>query len=103
MAVFDTAHRDLYVACTGDSRAVAGVWEKSPDGKGQWRVEVLSEDQTGRNPNELKRYNFRRRSTSRIQTYPSKKAAIGTSPRRGRLCRTLWPDIRWIRAFASFR
>ncbi|KAG6903410.1 hypothetical protein C0995_005433 [Termitomyces sp. Mi166 len=55
MAVFDTAHRDLYVACTGDSRAVAGVWEKTPDGKGQWRVEVLSEDQTGRNPNELRR------------------------------------------------
>lgn len=56
MAVFDTAHRDLYIACTGDCRAVAGVWEKTADGKGQWRVEVLSEDQTGRNPNELKRY-----------------------------------------------
>lgn len=55
MAVFDTAHRDLYIACTGDSRAVAGVWEKSTDGNGRWRVEVLSEDQTGRNPNELKR------------------------------------------------
>lgn len=58
MAVFDTAHRDLYVACTGDSRAVAGVWEKTADGQGQWRVEVLSEDQTGRNPNELKRQIF---------------------------------------------
>lgn len=55
MAVFDTAHRDLYIACTGDSRAVAGVWEKPADGSGHWRVEVLSEDQTGRNPNELKR------------------------------------------------
>jgi len=55
MAVFDTAHRDLYVACTGDSRAVAGVWEKTVDGAGHWRVEVLTEDQTGRNPNELKR------------------------------------------------
>ncbi|KAG6880153.1 hypothetical protein C0992_004605 [Termitomyces sp. T32_za158] len=42
-------------AISGDSRAVAGVWEKTPDGKGQWRVEVLTEDQTGRNPNELKR------------------------------------------------
>lgn len=58
MAVFDTAHRDLYVACTGDSRAVAGVWEPTEDGKGQWRIEVLSEDQTGRNPNEAKRYVF---------------------------------------------
>lgn len=56
MAVLDTSHRDLYVACTGDSRAVAGIWEAQEDGKGSWRVEVLSEDQTGRNPNELKRF-----------------------------------------------
>ncbi|KAH7930669.1 protein serine/threonine phosphatase 2C [Leucogyrophana mollusca] len=55
MAVFDTAHRDLYVACTGDSRAVAGIWEETAEGQGSWRVEVLSEDQTGRNPTELKR------------------------------------------------
>ncbi|KAH9948406.1 protein serine/threonine phosphatase 2C [Amylocystis lapponica] len=46
MAMFDTAHRNLYVACTGDSLCY---------GQGTWRVEVLSEDQTGRNPNELKR------------------------------------------------
>lgn len=56
MAVLDTAHRDLYVACTGDSRAVAGVWEENENGQGSWRVEVLSEDQTGRNPNELRRF-----------------------------------------------
>jgi pyruvate dehydrogenase phosphatase len=56
MAVLDPAHHDLYVACTGDSRAVAGIWEESDDGQGSWRVEVLSEDQTGRNPNELKRF-----------------------------------------------
>ncbi|KAF9441687.1 protein serine/threonine phosphatase 2C [Macrolepiota fuliginosa MF-IS2] len=55
MAVLDTAHEDLYVACTGDSRAVAGIWEPTEDGKGQWRIEVLSEDQTGRNPNEAER------------------------------------------------
>lgn len=55
MAVVDTAHQDLYVACTGDSRAVAGVWEPTEDGKGQWRIEVLSEDQTGRNPKEVER------------------------------------------------
>ena len=56
MAILDTAHRDLYVACTGDSRAVAGIWDESENGQGSWRVEVLSEDQTGRNPNELKRF-----------------------------------------------
>lgn len=55
MALLDTARRDLYVACTGDCRAVAGYWDESEDGTGTWRVEVLSEDQTGRNPNELKR------------------------------------------------
>lgn len=53
--MFDTAHRNLYVALTGDSRAVAGVWEQTPDGAGFWRVDVLTEDQTGRNPSELRR------------------------------------------------
>ncbi|KAJ7930020.1 phosphatase 2C-like domain-containing protein [Mycena leptocephala] len=57
LALLDTAHRNLYVACTGDSRAVAGVWEPddAAEGKGRWRVEVLSEDQTGRNPAEAAR------------------------------------------------
>jgi pyruvate dehydrogenase phosphatase len=58
LAVIDTAHKNLYVACTGDSRAVAGVWEEGPDGNGKWRVEVLSEDQTGRNENEVARSAF---------------------------------------------
>ncbi|KAJ8473914.1 hypothetical protein ONZ45_g16126 [Pleurotus djamor] len=57
LALFDTAHKNLYVACTGDSRAVAGVWEPSEGEKGSWRVEVLSEDQTGRNPSEKQRVN----------------------------------------------
>ena len=55
MALLDPSRQDLYVACTGDSRAVAGIWEESEDGTGKWRVEVLTEDQTGRNPNEIKR------------------------------------------------
>ena len=55
MALLDPARRDLFVACTGDSRAVAGIWEENGDGTGKWRVEVLTEDQTGRNPNEAKR------------------------------------------------
>jgi pyruvate dehydrogenase phosphatase len=58
MAVLDTAHRNLYVACTGDCRAVAGIWEEGEDGQGNWRVEALSEDQTGRNPKELKRFDI---------------------------------------------
>jgi pyruvate dehydrogenase phosphatase len=55
MALIDPLQRDLYVACTGDSRAVAGIWEENDDGTGKWRVEVLTEDQTGRNENEAKR------------------------------------------------
>ncbi|KAF9506120.1 hypothetical protein BS47DRAFT_1429948 [Hydnum rufescens UP504] len=56
LAMLDTARRNMYVACTGDSRAVAGYWEEPSDGSpGYWRAEVLTEDQTGRNPNELKR------------------------------------------------
>lgn len=55
LAILDTARRNLYVACTGDCRAVAGIWEEGPDGTGSWKVEVLSEDQTGRNEKEAAR------------------------------------------------
>lgn len=55
LAFVDTANEKLYVANTGDSRAVAGFWDERADGTGQWRMEVLSEDQTGRNPKEFLR------------------------------------------------
>ncbi|KAG8736214.1 hypothetical protein FRC10_009563 [Ceratobasidium sp. 414] len=55
LALIDTARRDLHVAVTGDSRAVAGYWEEDASGEGKWRVEVLTEDQTGRNINEYQR------------------------------------------------
>jgi pyruvate dehydrogenase phosphatase len=55
LALIDTVHRNVYVACTGDARAVAGIWEEQPDGQGHWRVEVLTEDQTGLNPDEIQR------------------------------------------------
>ena len=47
----DAEAGDLYVASTGDCRAVAG-WEKD----GVWRCDVLSEDQMGENPREIERY-----------------------------------------------
>ena len=56
MALFDTAHDDLYVAVTGDCRAVSGSYKPTADGKGKWHVDVLTEDQTAKNPNEVKRY-----------------------------------------------
>ncbi|KAJ7579389.1 hypothetical protein C8J56DRAFT_796119, partial [Mycena floridula] len=50
LAIFDTAHRNLYY-----SHTVAGVWEPFPNGTGAWGVDVLTEDQTRQNPKELER------------------------------------------------
>ncbi|GAA5949303.1 hypothetical protein JCM21900_005598 [Sporobolomyces salmonicolor] len=55
LAFLDAGRNKLHVACTGDSRAVMGVWQPDGKGGGKWRVDALSEDQTGRNPNEVKR------------------------------------------------
>lgn len=52
MVYVDSARRDLYVACTGDSRAVAGYWDERTQ---RWEIEALSVDQTGRNPDEVRR------------------------------------------------
>jgi pyruvate dehydrogenase phosphatase len=49
-ALVDAEAGNLYVASTGDCRAVAG-WEKD----GVWRCDVLSEDQMGENPREVER------------------------------------------------
>ncbi|GAA6064354.1 hypothetical protein JCM10212_001835 [Sporobolomyces blumeae] len=68
LAFLDAGRNKLHVACTGDSRAVMGVWY--PDDKadrgtvagrrdgtvgGRWKVEPLSEDQTGKNLREVER------------------------------------------------
>ena len=104
--MLDTSNRNMYVACTGDSRAVAGVYEETEDGKGVWRVEVLTEDQTGRNPNELKRYNLlNMRMTIRIFTmsdrlqseHPADEADVVV--RNGRILGGLEPS----RAFGDAR
>jgi len=50
-AVVDAENDDLFVALTGDCRAVAG-WQ---DVNGTWRCDVLSEDQMGENPKEVER------------------------------------------------
>lgn len=52
MTYIDSARGDMYTACTGDSRAIAGYWKPK---EGRWEVEELSEDQTGRNLKEVKR------------------------------------------------
>ncbi|SCZ91798.1 BZ3500_MvSof-1268-A1-R1_Chr5-3g08143 [Microbotryum saponariae] len=56
LCFLDAGRNKLHVACTGDSRAVMGTWEPAQSGGGgKWRAEVLSDDQTGRNPKEVKR------------------------------------------------
>ena len=49
--VIDAENDDLYVSGTGDCRAVAG-WR---DQDGNWRCDVLTEDQMGENPKEVER------------------------------------------------
>ncbi|KAG0315842.1 hypothetical protein BGZ97_007750 [Linnemannia gamsii] len=57
MAYIDVKQKDLYVACTGDSRAVMGVREPSAASKSGhiWKAVPLSFDQTGRNRWEVRR------------------------------------------------
>lgn len=55
MAYVDAKEKDLYVACTGDSRAVMGVYEPSAKGGHRWKAVPLSFDQTGRNRWEVRR------------------------------------------------
>lgn len=51
-ALFDTSSSNLYVALAGDSRAVMGTFDPETQ---KWTVDVLSEDQTGRNMKEVER------------------------------------------------
>lgn len=44
----------LHVACTGDSRGVMGTYVEA----GKWRVDALSQDQTGKNLVEVQRCAF---------------------------------------------
>jgi pyruvate dehydrogenase phosphatase len=51
LSYLDTARNKLHVACTGDSRAIMGTLQAD----GKWKVQVLSEDQTGRSAKEVAR------------------------------------------------
>ncbi|TIB38739.1 hypothetical protein E3P86_01476 [Wallemia ichthyophaga] len=50
MAYIDEIRQDLYIAVTGDSRAIAGYYDN-----GKWFVDVLSVDQTAKSKSEIKR------------------------------------------------
>jgi serine/threonine protein phosphatase PrpC len=83
----DEEREELYVASTGDCRAVAGYWVQGQAGKGgKWRCEVLTEDQMGKNPNEVKRWvcsggapGHRRRSNTSLTSLLSSQVAGRTS------------------------
>ncbi|CAG8576588.1 5394_t:CDS:2 [Acaulospora colombiana] len=64
LAYIETATNDLYIACTGDSRAIMGV----KDSTGEWKALQLSEDQTGRNENEVSRLSEEHPGESNIIT-----------------------------------
>ncbi|KAJ9049511.1 hypothetical protein DSO57_1023639 [Entomophthora muscae] len=51
LAAVDIVNKNLFVACTGDSRAVLGSLQEN----GRWIAIPLSKDQTARNPKELSR------------------------------------------------
>jgi pyruvate dehydrogenase phosphatase len=51
-AIVDSRAGILYLANLGDSRAVAGWYNKDTT---EWRCDVLSEDASAKNPKEVKR------------------------------------------------
>ena len=75
----DSARQDVYVACTGDSRAVAGYWDEA---SGKWEVEALSVDQTGRNPDEVKRMKSEHPSSESDQVIMRGRVLGGLEPTR---------------------
>ncbi|CAG7848522.1 [Pyruvate dehydrogenase [acetyl-transferring]]-phosphatase 1, mitochondrial Short=PDP 1; AltName: Full=Phosphatase two C protein 5; AltName: Full=Protein phosphatase 2C homolog 5; Short=PP2C-5; AltName: Full=Protein phosphatase of PDH protein 1; AltName: Full=Pyruvate dehydrogenase complex phosphatase 1; Short=PDC phosphatase 1; Flags: Precursor [Serendipita indica DSM 11827] len=87
-AFVDTEEKEMWVACTGDCRAVAGYWDEKGDGTGTWRVDVLSEDQTAESPKEVARI---------IREHPKDNA--GNVIRNGRILGSLQPS----RSFGDLR
>lgn len=74
----DSENDDLYVAVTGDCRAVAG-WE-GKDGK--WRCDVLSEDQMGDNPREIERMRSEHPASERDTVIRNGRVQGGLQPTR---------------------
>lgn len=79
LAYVDTAAQDLYVALAGDCRAVAGYWVEKEQ---KWRVEVLSDDQTGRNPRELERIQSEHPASERDDVVRRGRILGGLEPSR---------------------
>ncbi|WVO20711.1 uncharacterized protein IAS62_002010 [Cryptococcus decagattii] len=74
----DSENNDIYVAVTGDCRAVAG-WEGKD---GIWRCDVLSEDQMGDNPREVERMRKEHPASERDTVIRNGRVQGGLQPTR---------------------
>ncbi|KAH9811607.1 phosphatase 2C-like domain-containing protein [Melampsora americana] len=96
LAYIDTARSKVHVACTGDSRAVMGVWNPSANGgKGQWHGELLSDDQEGLNPKEVERIRSEHPPAERENVVCSPTRAFGDA-------RYKWPVGMQEKLYATF-
>ncbi|KEI41908.1 uncharacterized protein L969DRAFT_100456 [Mixia osmundae IAM 14324] len=78
LAFVDTANNRLQLAVAGDSRAVMGT----SVGKGVWKAEVLTEDQTGKNPKEVKRMQAEHPASERDSVIMRGRVLGGLEPTR---------------------
>ncbi|KAJ6093535.1 hypothetical protein N7486_008824 [Penicillium sp. IBT 16267x] len=82
LSILDPATRTLYVACTGDSRAVLG--QQRPDGT--WEAIPLSVDQSGSNQEEIARLQ---------QEHPGEENIIKGGRVLGMMVSRAFGDSRW--------
>lgn len=81
--VVDEERGELYVASTGDCRAVAGYWVEGTEGREVgWRCEVLTEDCMGENPKEIKRMQSEHPASERDTVIMRGRVMGGLQPTR---------------------
>lgn len=104
--LIDTSESQAYVALAGDSRAVMGTYHPET---GKWSCQVLSEDQTGRNPKEVARMRKEHPKNESEQVIMRGRVLGGLEPTRSfgdakykypvgmqeKLIRTFSPSSRW--------
>lgn len=82
LSIYDPITSKLYVACTGDSRAVLG----QKNSEGQWEAMPLSIDQTGSNQEEVKRLS---------QEHPGEEEIVKNGRVLGLVVSRAFGDGRW--------
>ncbi|PLW54421.1 hypothetical protein PCANC_04803 [Puccinia coronata f. sp. avenae] len=104
LAYIDTLRSKVHVACTGDSRAVMGVWDpKANQGKGKWKAQLLSEDQEGMNPREVERIRSEHPTEERENVIRRGRVLGGLQPTRAfGDARYKWPVGIQARLYEAF-